>query len=155
MLFFRQNCFMDFFVCFQLEHESYLVHKSDLMQDENATHFIKHYSTLDKQYNNPNEVYIEAFEKLKTNIRSKGFTDQKYRFHKYCEINPDLLPSPFLSCHANADSITRFRLGSHKLPIETGRWTRTPRADGLCPKCNLIGDEYHVLFYCCEIYRNP
>ena len=46
-----------------------------------VTPFIKHYSALDEQYNDPNEIYVEAFENLKANIRSKASTDQNYRFH--------------------------------------------------------------------------
>ena len=125
------------------------------MQDVNVTPFIKHYSALNEQYNDPNEIYIEAFENLKANIHSKAPTDQNYRFHIYCKVNPHLLPSHFLSCNSNADLITRLRLGSLRLPIETGRWTRTPRADRLCPKCNVLGYEYHVLFDCSGILRNP
>ena len=65
------------------------------------------------------------------------------------QINPELLPSPFLTC-ANADAITRFRCGSHHLPIETLRWGRVPRENRLCPKCHVLGDEYHFIFHCVE-----
>ena len=48
----------------------------------------------------------------------------------------------------------KFRLGSHKLRIETGRWNRTPRAERLCTTCSQLGDEYHTLFHCSEICRD-
>ena len=44
---------------------------------------------------------------------------------------------------------TQYRLGSHRLMVERGRWTRTPREERVCP-CNNINvqDEHHVLCEC-------
>jgi len=39
---------------------------------------------------------------------------------------------------------TRLRLSSHKLAIETGRWSSIPREDRLCP-CGVIQMEEHVI----------
>ena len=36
--------------------------------------------------------------------------------------------------------ITRFRLGSHNIRIETGRWSRIEWEDRLCKSCLLLGD---------------
>ena len=46
--------------------------------------------------------------------------------------------------------ITRFRLSSTKLAIETGRYINIEREDRFCNICNLetIGDEYHLIFEC-------
>ena len=45
-------------------------------------------------------------------------------------------------------ALTRFRLSSHRLRIETGRWIRVPRDQRLC-MCDLgVQDEYHVIFIC-------
>lgn len=45
--------------------------------------------------------------------------------------------------------ITKLRTCNLKLPIETGRWNKTPRHERICPLCrNGIGDEYHYLFIC-------
>ena len=121
---------------------------------ENRTTYLNHCVSLNEKYVHPNGIYVESIGKLKTFIRNKSPSDKNYRYHIYSKINPDLLPSPFLSCVNNADAITRFRLGSYNLPIETGRWSRTPRMEILCPKCNALGDEYHFLFYCNEIVRD-
>ena len=45
--------------------------------------------------------------------------------------------------------MTRFRLGSHRLIVETGRWCRTPADRRLCT-CNIGGvqDEAHVVYRC-------
>ena len=52
-----------------------------------------------------------------------------------------------------ATKITRFRLGSHYLPIETGRWSRKPRNERLCHSCEVLGDEFHLVFTCTEVNR--
>ena len=48
----------------------------------------------------------------------------------------------------------RLRLGSHYMPIETGRWRRIPRHDRKCTPCNTLGDERHYIYDCPEIERN-
>ena len=46
--------------------------------------------------------------------------------------------------------ITRFRISSHRLNIEIGRYARIDRADRLCTICSLgvLGDEIHLLLAC-------
>ena len=48
----------------------------------------------------------------------------------------------------------KFRLGSHNLPIETGRWKGLIREDRMCEECHVIGDEKHFLFDCQLVKRN-
>ena len=50
--------------------------------------------------------------------------------------------------------IIKFRLGSHKLPIETGRWNRTPRNERICSTCGVLGDEPHYLHVCVLVKRD-
>lgn len=47
-------------------------------------------------------------------------------------------------------SLSRFRLSSHNLLIETGRYNGLPRDERLCNFCNMrkIEDEYHLLLVC-------
>ena len=69
-------------------------------------------------------------------------------------MNPELNISPFLDLyHPQAMNIIKFRLGSHFLPIETGRWNRTPRNERLCSTCGVLGDENHVIYSCSQISR--
>lgn len=51
--------------------------------------------------------------------------------------------------------LARFRTGSHKLAVETGRWHGVARENRLCQvcKCGLVEDESHFLFDC-EAYRD-
>ena len=44
--------------------------------------------------------------------------------------------------------MNRDRLSSHKLRIETGRWSRIPREERLCPCLNGVQTEKHVLLHC-------
>ena len=70
----------------------------------------------------------------------------------YVSINPTL------ECHSiygqkcyvsdhYRHAFSRFRLSSHNLKIETGRWSRTPRESRVC-SCGSVQDESHVLFTC-------
>ena len=67
------------------------------------------------------------------------------KFEKYL----DNLPEGYRS------SFTKFRLGNHKLPIETGRHKNIPRERRLCTlcSCNKLGDEFHVIFECRKLEK--
>ena len=47
-------------------------------------------------------------------------------------------------------TLVQFRLGSHRLPIEQGRWTRVPRFLRRCTLCvhHAPGDERHFMLEC-------
>ena len=127
----------------------------DELSDSNVNNeYLQHYLSLDEKYRYPKKIYTEALSEVRSAIRAKARdVDNHYRFYIYLMINRDLLPSPFLSCVTVGDAITRFRCGSHNLPIETGRWRRTPREARLCSNCHVMGDESHVLFNCSAIPR--
>ena len=46
--------------------------------------------------------------------------------------------------------LAQFRMGSHILGVETGRWQRLPRAERLCPRCScsVVDDEAHMIWGC-------
>lgn len=48
----------------------------------------------------------------------------------------------------------KFRTSNVKLPIETGRWLNIPKDNIICKlcDCNKIGDEFHYLFKCTDVY---
>ena len=52
-------------------------------------------------------------------------------------------------------SLTQFRLSSHELMIEKGRYQNIPRGGRLCQKCSLheVEDEFHFIFVC-PCYRD-
>jgi exonuclease III len=61
-------------------------------------------------------------------------------------------------------SVLRFRLGTHQLPIRTGRMRKVdtngtrlapvPRMQRICPKCTsgIVGDEWHMIFECSHLH---
>ena len=117
--------------------------------------YLKHYFDLEQKYNNSNEIYFDFLNQLKRKIIDTAANEKCYKYQIYLEFNPSL--EPFRNINDTrriTESIMKFRLGSHFLPIETGRWTRKAREDRLCEKCNVLGDEKHILFHCIEINRS-
>jgi len=52
--------------------------------------------------------------------------------------------------------LTRLRVSSHRLQIQSGRWARPnaiPIHGRKCLECNVVGDEYHVVLEC-NIYTD-
>ena len=127
-----------------------------LLDEENCTKYLKHYVELDQRYPDAADIIKEHTEKVKSTIRSKGLDkDNHYKFWIYLQTNPELTISPFLHrVDAVGKSMVKFRVGCHNLPIETGRWNRTPRNERLCGTCGVIGDEHHVLNSCSIIDRS-
>ena len=79
----------------------------------------------------------------------------RYKYKIYLDVNPELHVSPFINnLHPLCRNIIRFRLGSHCLPIETGRWSRVTREQRLCETCNVLVDEHHVIYHCTCIERD-
>ena len=122
-----------------------------LSREANMTKFMEHYISLDERFPDIDEIYQTSILNLKESIRRKAENNQ-YKFNIYLQFNPDLIHSPFLSS-SKANNITRFRCGSHYLPIETGRWSGINREERLCPTCLVLGDEVHYLFDCNEFPR--
>ena len=110
---------------------------------------------MDTKYASDTLLFTEYVDEVKKNIRNLASNKEKhYKFWVYTQMNPYLVVSPFLSrMDAVGKSIIKFRLGSHKLKIETGRWTNTPRELRLCSTCNQLEDEFHIVFDCVEIHR--
>lgn len=63
------------------------------------------------------------------------------------------LCKPISSAHKRI--ITKFRLSSHKLYIETGRYVGLNRTERLCQNCDThnIEDEFHFMLQC-PLYSN-
>ena len=73
----------------------------------------------------------------------------------YRSINPNLRVHPvyttkdYVSERARL-TFTKFRLSSHSLKVETGRWSRINHEDRLCDCGEAVEDEFHVLFSCAK-----
>ena len=101
--------------------------------------------TILSQPNQVQDAQLKLRERLYMSTRTKYVT---YRTINYnCDVNPVYLNRDTLIPEYIRISWTRFRLSSHSLRIETGRWQRLPREQRLCP-CGLVQDEQHVLCAC-------
>ena len=121
---------------------------------EIPTKFLKHYVNLVTKYDSGKAILDDGIDFIKQNIRTRAAGGHS-KFITYLKINPDLKPSPFLYIiHPMAIDIIRFRVGSHYLPIETGRWNRKQRHERLCVNCGEIGDEEHAVYNCSLILRD-
>ena len=111
---------------------------------------------MDTLYTTSKALKMELMNEVHTKIKEFGQDkDKHYKYWIYVQLNPDLVKSPFLNrIDYTGKCITKFRVGSHNLKIETGRWNRTVGNDRLCTKCNEMGDEYHIIYNCSEIYRD-
>ena len=78
------------------------------------------------------------------NISSKGLCYRIFKcdfdMEKYLSILPYNLATLFC----------KYRCGSHRLPVETGRWQSVARNERLCHLCDSsdIGDEFHYIMSC-------
>ena len=75
--------------------------------------------------------------KLRTLVQVKNnFAFEDY-LHEICNVK-------------HRQAITKMRISAHKLPVESGRYTKTPYEDRVCTLCqsNEIGDEFHYLLSC-------
>lgn len=120
--------------------------------------FIKHYEDLYIKYSNPFICNSEISKINMDNLKLKVSADNDVNSpsHTYRLINPSLsacniYSNAYLPEHERI-LLSKYRLGSHYLPIETGRWTKpkTPQHLRLCNKCNSneIGNLSHVIFDC-------
>jgi hypothetical protein len=76
----------------------------------------------------------------------------------YCNFKKEFKFENYLNVIENdalRNCLARFRLSSHNLEIETGRYSGIVRENRLCKMCNqnVIENEYHLMF-CCSRYRN-
>ena len=127
---------------------------NELMQD--PSNYLKHYCTLHRKYNDHHEIYRSHIEEVKSRIHNHASKPSGgTRFKTYKSMNPNLDKSPFIDCmHPFSADIVRFRLGSHSLPIEKGRWSRLEAKDRLCNACGVVGDERHIIYNCSLISRD-
>ena len=88
------------------------------------------------------------------NLRERIQESDRSKYVMYKMVNPSLSVHNVYKRGGNEYvreylrvSFTRVRLSSHRLMIETGRWSRIPRENRLCA-CGVIQDEAHVIQVC-------
>ena len=96
---------------------------------------------------------VESLEICVNKIRNKALTFTKFITYR-TELNPELNnhavygKATYIPDYLRV-SFTRLRLMSHRLKVETGRWSRTERSRRVC-QCDRtsVQDESHVLLTC-------
>ena len=76
----------------------------------------------------------------------------------YCKFKKDFMYEDYLDYVSNDRfrmALTRLRLSSHSLEIETGRFANIDRNDRVCRLClsNVVESEYNVML-CCKTYAS-
>jgi hypothetical protein len=96
---------------------------------------------------------MDPVHEFSTSVKTRVLAAETSRVTTYKSINPDLTPhaiygvtSPIPEPYRIA--LTRFRLSSHYLKIETGRWSRIPREERWCVCREDLQTEEHVLLNC-------
>ena len=123
--------------------------------------YIRHYKKLDQQFLSIKECYDYHKENelnhMKNKMRTKGSIDVHSIFGTYMRINPDLQsPKMYhdMSCLESVRTIiTKYRTGSHSLPIQSGRLVGEERDERKCICNDDIQTIDHVLFDC-NLTRN-
>ena len=123
--------------------------------------YLYHLITKAVDVQSPMGIYMQALQRiegdpvknelelLQRKIRENPDSSRRLTYQL---LNPELL-APKVYCSQDPVpehqriAYTRIRLGSHRLKIETGRWSRIPRERRLCT-CGHVQDEDHVLLKC-------
>ena len=105
----------------------------------------------------PAAQYIASLEEFdaaeeEAQLHGKIRASQRTKYLTYSTVmNPEMT---FHAMYTDIDvkehhrvTVTRFRLSSHNLAIERGRWTRLPREQRLC-QCGAVQDEQHLVQSC-------
>ena len=103
----------------------------------------KGFTFLSKVVNPATQPEMSIVEKFRNQDTSKART--------YREINPELTTHKAYTTREYINererlTFTKFRLSSHHLKIETGRWARIDVEDRVCDCGGGVQDEQHVLF---------
>ena len=72
-------------------------------------------------------------------LRTYKLIKRKFELEKYLEVLPD---------RKQRKALTAFRISSHKLQIERGRYSGKKIEERLCATCNVIEDEIHLFCDC-------
>ena len=73
------------------------------------------------------------------------------KLRKYVAFKTNFGREKYISIISNFEqrrALTKFRISSHHLRIETGRYQGTLLNDRTCTNCANVEDEYHFLFEC-------
>ena len=123
--------------------------------NKNVT-FLRHYKRLDRTFRTPEDCFkfysnlhhTETSAKLQKELDS----DPDSIHGTYLKLNPTIKSTKMytdICCNeSDRNIITRFRVGCHKLNIQSGRISNADRENRLCKCSNAVQTLHHVLFDC-------
>ena len=133
------------------DYESpYITFMNKTFNDLGLTYMLFRESDINQRKRDMRLIKSRIQDQYQQQWQEKLFVSPKAIFYRMLKSEPgfeDYLDTlPFKKRIA----LTRFRLSSHRLPIETGRWYNIDRHLRLCNFChdNSLGDEFHYLFEC-------
>ena len=144
----KQSAFLKKLVTRDGFRDSYLEHTVNMAVDTQSPMGLQLQSYTDLIRGNGRSAVSVSMEALHAKIHDSPST----RRVTYCEINPNLSVNVMYSKDCVVPeyarvATTRLRLSSHRLRVETGRWSRIPREERKCD-CGEIQMEEHVLLFC-------
>ena len=112
---------------------------------------------MNKIYFNIKDLFITQWKNdLNNDNRSSSTSKNKLRTYRLFKQKFGL--EEYLTKLQNYELrniMSKFRLGSHKLKIETGRHSKTPVEKRTCPTCiDQLEDEKHFIMYCKSYQRD-
>lgn len=127
------------------EHKSNWIHFIDKTLTENGMRnfFLNPYSYRHDEFTLrlEDQFHQEVNNQLNNSNRTLFYRAIKAKFG-FEEILDEIKP-PLVYY------LMKFKVGNHKLPVETGRWDQTPHNERYCHHCiEDIGDEFHYVFLC-------
>jgi len=123
-------------------HEDPFIYVWNLCRDANTT--CARY--VNRLLNSNGDLRISDIDMIKQRVQESD----RSKFITYKDMNPNLTVSAIYSTRVieyHRMCFSKFRLSSHNLMIEMGRWSRIPRDQRLC-SCSEIQTELHVISAC-------
>ena len=148
---------------FKLLKDAYLLSKS--LHEKGTASWYSSFNYLKDTLKITDQQFLVSIPKFKSSIKKyikikkceHWYHDREKlkdgKLSTYLKLKSNVGFEPYLQIVENLDyrrSITRIRISSHKLQIESGRYNNTPRELRFCNKCNenMIEDEIHFLLHC-------
>ena len=127
-----------------LQNEDPLMHTIELVKNSQTSSW----KYIEQCLNENSNLVIDSIRRTQDTIREKA--QSRSKFAAYLILNPSLECPPLydgrIPEHMRIE-ISRLRLISHNLKIETGRWSRIEQHRRLC-QCGEIQTEQHVVETC-------
>ena len=112
------------------------------------------FSRTQLQRDNQSPPHVELFQRLVDQFHQNALSDIKSssKLNLFSKLKKEAGREKYLYQVENVkhrQSLTRYRLSSHSLSIETGRHRRIERDSRICPFCvDIVEDEVHFLLEC-------